>query len=85
MPTCDDADPYVMPSFRIARSLLALLVGSFSTTSRPACGRRHNVDGVPLSDFYTVQGFSVRIICRNYSALLLCWASEVVWFGDADV
>jgi hypothetical protein len=22
---------------------------------------------------------------RNYSALLLCWASEVVWFGDADV
>jgi hypothetical protein len=21
----------------------------------------------------------------NYSALLLCWASEVVWFGDADV
>jgi hypothetical protein len=21
----------------------------------------------------------------NYSALLLCWASEVMWFGDADV
>jgi hypothetical protein len=21
----------------------------------------------------------------NYSALLLCWASEVMWFGDAGV
>jgi hypothetical protein len=25
------------------------------------------------------------IIQSNYSALLLCWASEVMWLGDADV
>jgi transposase InsO family protein len=35
MTTRHDADPHVMP-FRIGKSLLALLVRSFSTTSRPA-------------------------------------------------
>jgi hypothetical protein len=45
MPTRDDVDLDVMPSFRIGEPLLALFVRSFSTTSRPAlraaaCGGR---------------------------------------------
>jgi hypothetical protein len=39
MATCHDLDLDVMPPSGFGEHLLALLVRSFSTTSRPACGR----------------------------------------------
>jgi hypothetical protein len=39
MPTRDDTDMDATRASRIGKPLLALLVRSFSTTSRPACGR----------------------------------------------